>query len=187
MSSGVAIVEIGGATWSRSARIVKIASAPPAAPSSQVQLGPHVSAQRIARRDNPRRAAHHHRPLAGAAREDGTNRGRGAAADVVGLITSARDSGPTSSMIFTASSIAASRVAPSPNAPADESDPPVRLERAAHMSNAPVGSSKNITPKRENKMSNAPRAARRLLASATRRSDKHFALPCHILDPVCSY
>jgi len=35
----------------------------------------------------PRRAVDHHRPPAGAAREGGTNRGRGAGADVVGLIS----------------------------------------------------------------------------------------------------
>src|SRR5581483_8466277 len=46
-----------------------------------------LSPCRIARHDDPRRAADHHRPLAGAAREDGTNRGRGAGADVVGLIS----------------------------------------------------------------------------------------------------
>src|SRR5215471_8812089 len=86
-ASPLSRLRVGGATWSRSARIVKIASAPPAAPSSQVQLGPHVSGCRIARRDDPRRAVDHHRPLAGAVREGGTNRGRGAGADVVGLIS----------------------------------------------------------------------------------------------------
>ena len=46
-----------------------------------------ISLRGIARRDDPRRAVDHHRPLAGAAREGGTNRGRGTGADVVGLIS----------------------------------------------------------------------------------------------------
>src|SRR6266702_7311084 len=45
------------------------------------------SACRIACHEDPRRAVDHHRPLAGEAREGGTNRGRGAGADVVGLIS----------------------------------------------------------------------------------------------------
>src|SRR5437870_4744839 len=41
----------------------------------------------MAYHDDPRRAVDHHRPLAGEAREGGTNRGRGSGADVVGLIS----------------------------------------------------------------------------------------------------
>jgi hypothetical protein len=46
-----------------------------------------LSACRIAFHDDPRRALDHHRPLAGETRENGTNRGRSAGTDVVGLIS----------------------------------------------------------------------------------------------------
>src|SRR5205814_3916951 len=47
----------------------------------------YTNALPISRRDDPSRAVDHHRPLAGATREGGTNRGRGAGADVIGLIS----------------------------------------------------------------------------------------------------
>ncbi len=74
-----------------------------------------ISLRGIARCDDLSRAADHHRTITRATREGSTNRGRGAGADVVGLISEHRDTGPTSNVNFTASSIAVSRVAPWPN------------------------------------------------------------------------